>query len=245
MTTVAERGEPLYRRALVKISGEALQGDKPGGIDGPTIERFAFDILEAANLGVELSLVVGGGNIFRGLAAASQGMDRVKADYMGMLATVINALALEQTLGRLGVAAQVFSAIPMPQVCEAFQRDRALERLAEGVVVIFAAGTGNPFFTTDTAAALRAAEMGAEVMLKATNVDGVYAADPRIDPHAMRYDELTYSEALARNLKVMDGAAIAIARDNRIPVAVFSLQEEGGVARVLLGKARRTLIRGD
>jgi uridylate kinase len=235
----------LFRRALVKISGEALQGDKAYGIDGPTLERFAFDILDAVNMGVELSLVVGGGNIFRGVAGASQGIDRVKADYMGMLATVINALALGQALEKLGVAAKVFSAIPMPQVCEPFQRDRALECLGEGIVAIFAAGTGNPFFTTDTAAALRAAEMGVDVVLKATSVDGVYSSDPKTNPDAVRYEELTYSEVLARNLKVMDGAAIAIARDNAIPVAVFSLLEEGGMAKVLRGQGRATLIRGD
>jgi uridylate kinase len=244
MAAVDDEIRPLFRRVLIKMSGEALQGDKAYGIDGATLERFAFDILEAANLGVELSIVIGGGNIFRGMAGVAQGMDRVKADYMGMLATVMNALALGQALDKLGVAAKVFSAIPMPQVCEPFQRDKALESLGEGVVAIFAGGTGNPFFTTDTTAALRAAEMGAEVILKATNVDGVYSADPKLDPNAVRYEELTYTDVLARDLKVMDGAAIAIARDNNIPVAVFSLRDEGCIAKVLLGRARATMIRG-
>lgn len=245
MAAVDDEVRPRFRRALIKMSGEALQGDKPYGIDPSTLERFAFDILEASNLGVELSVVIGGGNIFRGVAGVAQGMDRVNADYMGMLATVINALALAQSLDKLGVAAKVFSAIPMPQVCEPFQRDRALECLSEGIVAVFAGGTGNPFFTTDTAAALRAAEMGAEVMLKGTNVDGVYSADPKLDPGAVRYDTLTYSEVLVRNLKVMDAAAIAIARDNGIPVGVFSIRDEGAVAQVLLGRGRMTLIQGD
>jgi uridylate kinase len=245
MAATEGRARSRFRKALVKMSGEALQGGAPYGVDPAALERFASDFLEASNLNVELSIVVGGGNIFRGVAGVARGMDRVKADYMGMLATVMNALALAQALDRLGLAARVFSAIPMPQVCESYQRDRALQCLSEGNIVIFAGGTGSPFFTTDTAAALRAAEMGAEVMLKGTNVDGVYSADPKLDPNAVRYDVLTYSEVLAQNLKVMDAAAIAIARDNSIPVGVFSICKEGEIARVLQGRGRMTLIEGN
>ncbi|MBT5433015.1 MAG: UMP kinase, partial [Rhodospirillaceae bacterium] len=211
-------------------------------VDPGQVDRIAVDIVKAAELGAEIGLVVGGGNIFRGVAGAAQGMERATADYMGMLATVINALALENALKRAGIEARVQSAIPMPTVCEPYVRPRAVAHMEKGRVVIFAAGTGNPFFTTDTAAALRAIEMGCGAFLKATQVDGVYSADPKTDPNAVRYDNLTYTEILARNLKVMDAAAISLARDNALPVLVFSLHEEGGLAAALTGEGRYTLI---
>jgi uridylate kinase len=231
-----------YRRILLKISGEALMGSKPYGIDMATVERIARDVKAAAGIGAELCLVVGGGNIFRGLAGAAEGMDRATGDYMGMLATVMNALALQNSLERLGVRARVLSAIPMPSVCEPFVREKALHYLDNGNVVIFAAGTGNPFFTTDTAAALRAAEMHCDALAKGTQVDGVYSADPKTDKNAERYDELSFAEVLAENLQVMDGAAIALARDNDIPIIVFAIGEEGNLAQVLQGAGRRTLV---
>jgi uridylate kinase len=231
-----------YKRLLVKLSGEALMGAKGYGIDTEVTQRLAGDIAEAVNAGVEIAVVIGGGNIFRGLAAAATGMDRATGDYMGMLATVMNALAFQSALGKVGIDARVLSAIPMPTVCEAFIRPRALQHLGHGRVVIFAAGTGNPFFTTDTTAALRAAEMGCDAMAKATQVDGVYSDDPKTNPDAARYDTLTYSEVLARDLRVMDGAAIALARDNDIPVIVFSIEEPGNLMRVLRGDAHCTII---
>jgi len=217
-------------------------GDAAYGIDVPTVERFASEVAEAAKLGTQICLVVGGGNIFRGLSAAAAGMDRGAADYMGMLATVMNALAMQNALGRHGVTARVLSAIPMATVCEPFTRARAMRHLEKGRIVVFAAGTGNPFFTTDTAAALRAAEMGCEAVAKATQVDGVYTADPRLDPNAERYATLTYDEALGRNLKVMDGAAIALARDNDLPIIVFSITEPGSIAGLVGGTARCTVV---
>ncbi len=232
----------LYRRVLVKLSGEALMGERSSGIDPARVDRLASDIAAASALGVELCLVVGGGNIFRGLAGAAQGMERAAADYMGMLATVINALALENALRRAGMEARVLSAIPMPTVCEPYVRPRALAHMEKRRAVIFAAGTGNPFFTTDTAAALRAAEMGCDAFLKATQVDGVYSADPRSHPDARRHDRLSYTQILARNLKVMDAAAISLARDNRLPILVFSLREKGALGAVLAGGGRFTLI---
>ena len=232
----------LYRRVLVKLSGEALMGERPCGIDPAGVDRIAADIAAARAMGVELCLVMGGGNIFRGLAGTAQGMERVAADSMGMLATVINALALENALRRAGVEARVLSAIPMPTVCEPYVRPRALAHMEKGRAVIFAAGTGSPFFTTDTAAALRAVEMGCDALLKATQVDGVYAADPRSDPDAVRHERLTYAEVLARDLKVMDAAAISLARDNRLPILVFSLRGKGGLGAVLTGESRYTLI---
>jgi uridylate kinase len=237
--------KPLkYKRLLLKLSGEALMGANGYGIDMTVVMRIARDVQAAVEAGAEMALVVGGGNIFRGLAGAAQGMDRANADYMGMLATVMNSLALHNALEKIGVRARVMSAIPMPSVCETFIRPRAIGHLDKGRVVIFAAGTGNPFFTTDTTAALRAVEVDCDAMAKATMVDGVYSADPKKDPAAKRYDTLTYDEVLARNLKVMDGAAIALARDNGLPVIVFSIEEEGNVLRVLRGEARCTTVTG-
>ncbi|HET9272785.1 MAG TPA: UMP kinase [Methyloceanibacter sp.] len=231
-----------YRRVLVKMSGEALAGRKGYGIDLDVVKPIARDIAKAAASGAQICLVVGAGNIYRGLMAAEAGMDRARADYMGMLATVMNALALQTAIEREGVAARVLSAIPMPTVCEAYIRDKALDHLEKGRVVIFAGGTGNPYFTTDTAAALRAAEMGCHALLKATQVDGVYSADPEKVPDAKRYDRLTYDDVLRQDLRIMDGAAIALARDNRIPIIVFSIKSQGGLASVLLGQGSSTLI---
>jgi uridylate kinase len=233
-----------YRRLLLKLSGEALMGKAGYGIDVDVVVRLCREIKEAVDAGAEIAVVVGGGNIFRGLAGAAKGMDRATADYMGMLATVMNALALQSGLERLGVPARVLSAIPMPTVCESFVRSKALHHLECRRVVIFAAGTGNPFFTTDTTAALRAAEMNCDALAKATQVDGVYSDDPKSDRKAVRYEKLTYSEVLARDLKVMDGAAIALARDNALPIVVFSIQEPGNLLKVLRGEARATVIEG-
>ncbi len=231
-----------YHRALIKISGEALMGDQPYGVDTAQVDRIAADVAKARDLGVQIGLVVGGGNIFRGVAGAAQGMERSTADYMGMLATVINALALENALERAGLDARVQSAIPMPTVCEPYVRPRALKHMESGRVVIFAAGTGNPFFTTDTAAALRAVETNCDVFLKATQVDGVYSDDPKKNPQAERFDRLTYHEVLTRDLKVMDATAISLSRENRLPVLVFSIHESGALADALVGKGRHTLI---
>jgi uridylate kinase len=207
-------------------------------------ERLARDVGEAVEAGAEVGVVVGGGNIFRGLAGAAAGMDRATADYMGMLATVMNALALGNALEHQGMPARVLSAIPMPTVCESYVRAKALQHMADGRVVIFAAGTGNPFFTTDTTAVLRAIEMGCGAVAKATQVDGVYSADPKMDPSAVRFDRVSYAEVLARDLKVMDGAAIALARDNQLPVIVFSIVEPGNLLKMLQGRARATVICG-
>lgn len=231
-----------FRRVLVKLSGEALMGDKPYGIDLAVIERLASEIGTARTLGAQIALVIGGGNIFRGVAGAAQGMDRANGDYMGMLATIMNALALENGLKQAGIPALTFSAIPMPTVCRPFQREEALAELDAGNVTIFAGGTGHPYFTTDTAAALRASEMKCDALLKATQVDGIYSADPKIHPEAVRYDRISYRDALADNLKVMDGAAIALARDNDIPIVVFSIWEKDNLARVLTGNARCTVV---
>jgi uridylate kinase len=233
-----------YRRVLVKLSGEALAGDKGYGIDLDVLAPIARDVAAAVASGAEICLVVGAGNIFRGLMATAGGMDRVRADYMGMLATVMNALALQTAIERQGATARVLSAIPMPTVCEAYIRDKALDHLDKGRVVIFAGGTGNPYFTTDTAAALRAAEMGCDALLKATQVDGVYSADPKTTPKARRYDRLSYDDVLKQDLRIMDGAAIALARDNRIPIIVFSIKSQGGLAAVLQGKGSSTTIDG-
>ena len=239
-------GKPLvYRRLLLKLSGEALAGSGGYGIDNDVLARLADDIKAGVDAGAELGVVVGGGNIFRGLAGAARGMDRATADYMGMLATVMNCLALQNALEQLRVTARVLSAIPMPTVCEAYVRPKALHHIESRRVVIFAAGTGNPFFTTDTTAVLRAIEMNCEAVAKATNVDGVYSADPKRDPAAIRYERLTYSEVLARDLKVMDGAAVALARDNNLPVIVFSIQEPGNLLKLLRGEARATLVVGN
>lgn len=231
-----------YNRLLVKLSGEALMGTGEFGIDMSVVDRLARDVAQAAKAGCQICVVVGGGNIFRGLAGAAKGMERATGDYMGMLATVMNALAFQNALSQIGCAARVLSAIPMPTVCESYVRPKALHHLEQKRVVIFAAGTGNPFFTTDTAATLRAIEMNCDAVAKATQVDGVYSADPQKDPTAERYDTLSYSDVLARDLKVMDGAAIALARDNRLPVIVFSIKEEGNLLKVLQGQARSTVI---
>jgi uridylate kinase len=231
-----------YKRLLLKLSGEALMGKGQYGIDISVANRLAADIAAALKAGAQLGVVVGGGNIFRGLAGAASGMERATADYMGMLATVMNALALGNALEKIGIDARVVSAIPMPTVCESYVRPKAMSHISEGRVVIFAAGTGNPFFTTDTTAALRAIEMDCEAVVKATQVDGVYSADPKKDPNAIRYERLTYADVLARDLKVMDGAAIALARDNDLPVIVFSIDEPGNLLKLLRGEARSTII---
>jgi uridylate kinase len=232
----------IHKRILLKLSGEALMGGVGYGIDMHVVDRLARDVKEARAAGAEVAVVVGGGNIFRGLQGAAKGMDRATGDYMGMLATVMNALAFQNALDHLSTPARVMSAIPMPTVCESYVRPKALGHLANGHVVIFAAGTGNPFFTTDTAATLRAIEMDCGAVAKATGVDGVYSADPKKDKAATRYERLTYGEVLARDLKVMDGAAIALARDNGLPVIVFSIEEPGNLLKVLRGTGRSTII---
>ena len=233
---------PKYRRVLLKVSGEALMGPGAYGIDVGTVERIAADLKEASLAGIQLCLVVGGGNIFRGLSGAAAGIDRATADYMGMLATIMNALALQAALERAGLPTRVQSAIPMMSICEPYIRRRAIRHMEKGRVVVFAAGTGNPFFTTDTAAALRAAEMSCDAMMKATQVDGVYSADPKRVPDAERYDFLSYHEVLARDLKVMDASAIALSRENGIPIIVFSIHEKGALVQVLCGNGRCTVI---
>lgn len=239
---MSDAGPLRYKRLCLKLSGEALSGKGGFGIDIGVANRLARDVSEAVAAGLEIVVVVGGGNIFRGLAGAAKGMDRATADYMGMLATVMNAIAFHNALERMGTQARVLSAIPMPTICESYVRAKALHHLENGRVVICAAGTGNPFFTTDTTAALRAIEMNCEAVAKATQVDGVYSADPRTDPAAVRYDRLTYADVLARDLKVMDGTAIALARDNGLPVIVFSIEESGNLLKMLRGEVRATVI---
>ena len=234
--------QPRYRRVLLKVSGEVLMGDKAFGIDLSTLDAVAADIAEVARRGVELCLVIGGGNIFRGLSMAGKGMERASADYMGMLATVMNALALQSALEKIGIDTRVQSAIPMQAVCEPYIRRRALRHLEKGRVVIFAAGVGAPFFTTDSGAALRAAEMGCDALFKGTSVDGVYTADPKKEPGAERYDQMSYLEVLAQDLKVMDASAISLMRDNGIPIVVFSIRERGNLRRVLQGEGVFTTI---
>ncbi|MEM6466202.1 MAG: UMP kinase [Pseudomonadota bacterium] len=231
-----------YKRVLLKISGEALMGDQGFGLHPPTVERIAGEIKSLHSLGVEICLVIGGGNIFRGLQGSAQGMERTTADYMGMLATVMNALAMQSALEALGVFTRVISAIPMDQVCEPYIRRRAVRHLEKGRVCIFAAGTGNPYFTTDTAATLRASEMSCEAIFKGTQVDGVYDADPKVDPDAKFYRQVSYDEVLAKNLKVMDASAIALARDNRLPIIVFSLSAPQGLAGVVCGEGTFTIV---
>jgi uridylate kinase len=233
---------PKFRRILLKVSGEALMGAQSYGLDIATVEAIAADIKEAVLEGAQVCLVIGGGNIFRGLAGAAKGIDRATGDYMGMLATVMNALAMQATLERMGLPTRVQSAIPMMTVCEPYIRRRAIRHMEKGRVVIFAAGTGNPFFTTDTAAALRAAEMGCDAMLKGTQVDGVYSADPKKVPNAERYDSLSYHEVLSRDLQVMDASAVSLSRENRIPIVVFSIHDRGALAAVLRGEGRSTII---
>ena len=239
------REEPRFKRVLLKISGEALMGDQGFGLHPPTMKRIAGEVKRAHDLGIEICLVIGGGNIFRGLSGAAQGMDRTQADYMGMLATVMNALGMQSALEGEGVQTRVQSAIPMASVCEPYIRRRAIRHLEKGRVVIFAAGTGNPYFTTDTAATLRANEMACQALFKGTQVDGVYDSDPKTNPDAVRYDHVGYNEVLTKNLKVMDASAIALARDNGLPIVVFSLQEAGGMTDVLFGRGRFTEVSGD
>jgi uridylate kinase len=233
---------PKYKRILLKLSGEALMGEDPFGINRQTIETIVAEIAQVSRLGVELGVVIGGGNIFRGLAPGAAGMDRATADYMGMLATVMNALALSDAMRQAGIASRVQSALNIEQVVEPYIRGKAIRYLEEGKVVIFAAGTGNPFFTTDTAAALRGSEMGAEIVIKATKVDGVYTADPRRDPRAERYVKISFDEAIARNLRVMDATALTLCRDQKLPIAVFSIFKPGALRRVVLGEDEGTLV---
>ena len=237
--------KPRYKRVLLKVSGEVLMGDAPYGIDMATVEAVARDIKLAKETGIELCLVIGGGNIFRGLSKAAKGMDRSNADYMGMLATVMNALAMQDALEKIGVQTRVQSAIPMPTVCEPYIRRRAERHLEKGRVVIFAAGTGSPFFTTDSGAALRAAEMKCDALFKGTSVDGVYTADPKKDPTAKRYEKLTHHNVLQQDLKVMDASAISLMRENGIPIVVFSIREAGNLLTVLSGGGVSTTIIGD
>ncbi|MBT4989088.1 MAG: UMP kinase [Rickettsiales bacterium] len=230
------------KRILIKLSGESLMGDGDYGHDPETIYRVCSEIKQVYDSGKEICLVVGGGNIFRGVSAASKGMERASADYMGMLATVINALSLQNSLEALGVPTRVMSAISMIQVCETYVRRKAIRNMEKGRIVIFAAGTGNPFFTTDTAAALRAVEMGCDLLLKATSVDGVYDKDPKNHSDAIRYDKVSYSKVLADNLRVMDGSAISLARDNKLPIVVFSIKDQDEIVNVFLDKAKYTVI---
>ncbi|MSO75744.1 MAG: UMP kinase [Alphaproteobacteria bacterium] len=235
-------GTPLYRRVLLKVSGEALMGEQQFGISAETVRRIAIDVAEVQRLGTEVCVVVGGGNIFRGSSAVGWGMDRATGDYMGMLATVINALALQSALESQGQPTRVQSAIPMASLCEPYIRRRAQRHMEKGRVVVFAAGTGNPFFTTDTAAALRASEMGCDALLKGTHVDGVYSADPIKNPGAERHERLTYMDVLSRDLQVMDASAISLARENKIPILVFSIHNAGAFPAVMRGEGRFTVI---
>lgn len=234
-----ERG---WRRVVVKLSGEALMGAGSHGLDAGTLEAIAADLAEAARKGIETAVVVGGGNFFRGIAGAEKGIERARADSIGMLATVMNALAIEYAIEKQGRAARALSAVPMPSICEPYSRQAALHHLDKGRVVVLAGGTGNPFFTTDTGAALRAAELSCDVILKATQVDGVYSADPKLDPNARRFDSLTHDEAIAKNLAIMDTAAFALARENRIPIVVFSIKQPGAICAALEGRGMATLV---
>ena len=244
--TETEKSDPpaasAYGRVLLKLSGEALMGERDYGLDPEMVDRVAQEVRVVAELGVEICLVIGGGNIFRGMSGAANGMERATADYMGMLATVMNALAMQSALERAGAQTRVLSAIPMQSICEPYIRRRAVRHMEKGRIVIFAAGTGNPFFTTDTAAALRASEMGCDALLKATKVDGVYSADPMTDPSAERYDQLSYLDVLSRDLKVMDASAISLARENAIPIIVFSIRDSGAFANVIKGEGKYTII---
>jgi uridylate kinase len=238
-------GELRYKRVLLKLSGEALAGEQGYGIDPLTITTIANEVKEVVACGVQLSLVIGGGNIFRGLAASSKGMDRASADYMGMLATMINALAMQDALEQIGVDTRVQSAIAMQEVAEPYIRRRAIRHLEKGRVVIFGAGTGNPYFTTDTAASLRAMEVGADVILKGTKVDGVYSADPKKDPNATRFTELTYIDVLKKSLQVMDATAISLCMDNSLPIIVFDVTIDGNVKKVVFGESIGTIVKGE
>ncbi len=236
---------PRFKRILLKLSGEALMGDRQYGIDPETVARMAGEVKAARDAGFELCLVIGGGNIFRGMAGAAKGMDRTTADYMGMLATVMNALAMQGALEAIGLETRVQSAIPMATVCEPYIRRRASRHLEKGRVVIFAAGTGNPFFTTDTGAALRAAEMSCDALFKGTSVDGVYDADPKKVASAKRYNTLGFQQVLSDDLKVMDASAVALCRDNNIPIVVFSIREQGNLAKVLAGEGVSTIVQNE
>ena len=242
LTSAAQAAGPAYRRILLKLSGEALMGDDAYGIERETIDRIVAEIADVRRAGVQIAIVIGGGNIFRGVAPGAAGMDRATADYMGMLATLMNALALQDALRRAGVESRVQSALRIDQVAEPYIRGRALRHLEERKVVTFAAGTGNPFFTTDTAAALRGREMGVDIVLKATKVDGVYTADPKKDPAARRYADLTFDEAIVKNLKVMDATALALCRDQDMLLKVFSIFEPGALKRVVMGEDEGTLV---
>ncbi len=234
--------DPVYRRVIVKLSGEALAGAAGFGIDQGIVERLAADLVATLKLGIELGVVIGGGNIFRGVEVSARGVPRPVGDTMGMLATVMNCLVLEAAIERAGAEARTLSALAMPSVCETYNRKRALKNLGKGRIVVLGAGTGNPFFTTDTTAVLRAAELECQAVLKATNVDGVYTADPKKDPKATRYDRLSHQEAIEKDLRVMDGAAFALARENRLPIIVFSAAEPGAIEAVLTGKGRSTIV---
>lgn len=235
--------KPAYKRILLKLSGEGLMGDQPFGINPEMLDRTAAEVKSVTEIGGQVCLVIGGGNIFRGVSKAAGNIERTSADYMGMLATVMNALAMQSALERIGVDTRVQSAIPMPTVCEPFIKRRAVRHMEKGRVVIFAAGTGNPFFTTDTAAALRAVEMTCDALFKGTQVDGVYDKDPKTNDDAVRYDELTFQKVLADDLRVMDAAAIALARENALPILVFSMHQPGGLVDVVCGEGRYTIIK--
>jgi uridylate kinase len=235
--------KPLYNRVLLKISGEALMGSKQYGQDDVVIDRICADIKAAMALGVQICMVVGGGNIYRGMSASARGMERSSADYMGMLATVLNALAMQNALEKQGIETRVLSAINMIEVCEPYVRRRAVRHMEKGRVVICAAGTGNPFFTTDTAAALRASELGCGALMKGTQVDGIYSADPKLDASATKFNQISYQDVLVKNLKVMDSSAIALARDNNIPIIVFSIHQSGNLAKVLCGEGAFTTVK--
>src|SRR3954462_8359973 len=234
--------QPAHKRILLKLSGEALMGEDSYGINRATIERIISEIADVVALGVEVAVVIGGGNIFRGMAPAAAGMDRATADYMGMLATVMNALALQDAMRRMNLVSRVQSALNIEQVVEPYIRGKAIRYLEEGKIVIFAAGTGNPFFTTDTAAALRGSEMGAEIVIKATKVDGIYTADPKKDPRAQRYAKISFDEAIVKNLKVMDATALTLCRDQKLPINVFSIFKKDALRRVVLGEDEGTLV---
>ncbi|MFO6463526.1 UMP kinase [Jannaschia sp. KMU-145] len=244
VVTEGKAATPVLRRVMLKISGEALMGDQGFGLHPPTVERIAREVQSVQEMGVEVCMVIGGGNIFRGLQGSAQGMERTTADYMGMLATVMNALAMQGALEALGLHTRVISAIPMDQVCEPYIRRRAVRHLEKKRVVIFAAGTGNPYFTTDTAATLRASEMSCEAIFKGTKVDGVYDSDPVTNPDAKRFDTITYDEVLSKHLKVMDASAIALARENGLPIIVFSLDAPGGFRSILAGEGTYTRVEG-
>lgn len=239
---MSETAKPLFRRVVVKLSGESLMGPDTHGLHAPTLQRIAADLKAAADLGVEVAVVVGGGNFFRGLLGADKGIERARADSIGMLATVMNALAMEGALEQIGQPARVLSAVPMPSLCQPYSRQAALAHLVKQRVIMLAGGTGNPFFTTDTGAALRAAELSCDAVMKATQVDGIYTSDPKKNPEARRYERLTHDDAINQNLQVMDTAAFALARDNRIPIVVFSVNEPDAIRAALLGQGRATYV---